>query len=96
MTTDCSEVIIPTPGPWEAKKETEYVPAQVWADGRQIAEVYGEDRYTRRCNAALMAAAPELLAALKRAVQLLKACGANVDDDEPILRVIAKAEWLAS
>lgn len=52
-----------TPGPWETKPETDYVPAQVWADGRQLAEVYGEDRATRAINARLMAAAPELLEA---------------------------------
>jgi hypothetical protein len=54
-----------TPGPWEAKRETDYVPAQVWAEGRQIAEVYGESREVRAANARLIAAAPELLNALR-------------------------------
>ena len=54
-----------TPGPWESKQESAYVPAQVWADGRQLAEVYGEDRATRAANARLIAAAPELLEALE-------------------------------
>ena len=53
-----------TPGPWEAKRETDYVPAQVWAEGRQVAEVYGESREVRAANARLIAAAPELLKAL--------------------------------
>lgn len=54
-----------TPGPWEAKPETDNVPAQVWADGRQLAEVYGETRAARQSNARLIAAAPALFAALK-------------------------------
>ena len=63
-----------TKGPWHAKKEDDYVPAQVWADGRQLAEVYGEDRATRAHNAQLMAAAPELLEALKALVEYPHAC----------------------
>ena len=47
-----------TPGPWEENCETEYVPAQVWAEGRQLAEVYGECREARAANARLIAAAP--------------------------------------
>jgi hypothetical protein len=54
-----------TPGPWEENCETEYVPAQVWAEGRQLAEVYGECREARAANARLMAAVPELLKALQ-------------------------------
>jgi len=52
-----------TPGPWETKPETDYVPAQVWANGINIADVFGEDRMTRKANARLIAAAPELLEA---------------------------------
>jgi hypothetical protein len=55
-----------TSGPWNTKIETDYVPAQVWADGRQLAEVYGEDRATRARNALMMAAAPELFEAVER------------------------------
>ena len=54
-----------TPGPWEAKLETDCVPVQVWAEGRQLAEVCGESREARAANARLMAAAPELLKALQ-------------------------------
>lgn len=50
-----------TPAPWQAKPETDYVPAQVWADGRQLTEVYGESKVARRANAQLIADAPELL-----------------------------------
>jgi hypothetical protein len=57
-----------TPGPWEAKRETDYVPAQVWAAGRQLAEVYGESREPRAANARLIAAAPELLKALQNII----------------------------
>jgi len=59
-----------TPGPWEAKPETDYVPAQVWADGQQLAEVYGESRITRRANAQLMATAPQLLNELQNMLAL--------------------------
>lgn len=52
-----------TSGPWEAKLEMECIPAQVWAEGRQIAEVYGESREGRASNARLISAAPELLKA---------------------------------
>jgi hypothetical protein len=43
------------------------------------------------CSWALMQR-DALLAALKRAVELLRLAGANVDEDEPILKAIAKAE----
>jgi hypothetical protein len=54
-----------TPGPWEAQCETDYLRAQVWAEGRQLAEVYGESRLARAANTYLIAAAPELLKALQ-------------------------------
>ena len=59
-----------TLGPWEAKPENDYVPAQIWADGRQLAEVYGESREQRAGNACLMAAAPELLEAARATLKL--------------------------
>ena len=54
-----------TPGPWETKPETNYMTAQVWADGRLLADVFGESRNARKANANLIAAAPTLLAAAK-------------------------------
>lgn len=47
---------------------------------------------TAQANATMIANAPELLKACKRSIELLKACGANVDENEPILAVIAAAE----
>jgi hypothetical protein len=37
----------------------------VWAEGRELVEVYGECREARTANARLMAATPELLKALQ-------------------------------
>jgi hypothetical protein len=54
-----------TPGPWEARPETDYAREQVWAKGRRLAEVYGETREASAANARLMAAAPELLKSLQ-------------------------------
>ena len=61
-----------TPGPWETKPETNYMPAQVWADGRLLADVFGESRDARKANANLIAAAPTLLSAAKDALLLLQ------------------------
>lgn len=44
-----------------------------------------------KANTYLVAAAPELLAACIRAIELLKGAGANVDENEPILKAIASA-----
>jgi hypothetical protein len=87
-----------TPGPWQAKHENQYVPTQVWSDGRQLAEVYGESRDSRKANAALMAAAPELLAALTNAKNALE-CSKdqsqlNIAAVKGALAAIAKAEGL--
>ena len=61
-----------TPGPWETKPETNYMPAQVWADGQLLADVFGESRDARKANANLIAAAPTLLTAAKDALLLLQ------------------------
>lgn len=58
-----------TPGVWHSKIETDYVPAQVWADGRLLADVYGESREARAANAAAMASAPILIAAAWQAIE---------------------------
>jgi hypothetical protein len=94
-----------TPGPWtySGDSDGDFI---VWAGEGFLANVGGsfinavvEDPQKElvafdceQANARLIAAAPELLEACKRAVQLLKGCGANVDEDEPILAAIAKAE----
>lgn len=66
-----------TPGPWEPKPETNYCPAQVWADGRLLADVFGESRDAREANARLIATAPTLLAAAKDALQILQSVQAE-------------------
>ncbi len=48
------------------------MPAQVWADGRLLADVFGESRDARKANANLIAAAPTLLAAARDALLLLQ------------------------
>jgi len=79
-----------TPGPWQTKPESPYVPAQVWADGRQLAEVYGEDRATRKANARLMAAAPDLLEQLEALVVQIEWAGLIVPDG--VYAVISKVK----
>ena len=51
-----------------ASPRADYEPAQVWPEGRQLAEVYGECREARVANAYLIAAAPELLKALQHTI----------------------------
>lgn len=63
-----TDLVTHTPGPWATKPETKYGPAQVRADGQALADVFGEDRATRAANACLIAAAPDLLKALERAL----------------------------
>lgn len=70
---DVQKVATHTPAPWVAKPENNYVSAQVWTTKDcPLAEVYGEDRATRVANAKLMAAAPELLAALEAMLLMFK------------------------
>jgi len=79
--------MIYTSAPWEAKPETDYVPAQVFADGRELARVYGETRETRKGNARLMAAAPAMYEAL---VNVLEALQQGKEYQGEILEVIAQ------
>ena len=73
--------------PWVVKQETAYVPAQVWTeDGRQLAEVYGETRVARVANAHLMAAAPDLLRALRVACDALEQWMKFVEDPDGVAR----------
>jgi len=60
-------------GPWSTKPENEYIPAQVWADSRELARVYGETKIARQANAQLMAAAPDLYEAIEALLGTFKA-----------------------
>ena len=57
-----------TPTPWYAKAENNYVPAQVWYEGMQIAEVYGDSREQRAANVALIVRAVNNFAGLVAAL----------------------------
>ena len=54
-----------TPGPWKAQDESNYSAPIIEGDGRPVAEVYGDGLEQRKANARLIAAAPDLLEALK-------------------------------
>lgn len=55
-----------TPGPWIAEAETDRRPAGVSAPHNYaLADVFGESRAVREANARLIAAAPEMLEALR-------------------------------
>ena len=56
-----------------AKPETDYVHAQVWEEGRLIADIYGESRQTRKDDAQLFAASREMYQALTNLVALAEA-----------------------
>ena len=59
-----------TPGPWHDEPENNYVPAQVWQEGRHLADVYGETTDTRKANARLMAQAPAMAELLQVLVNI--------------------------
>jgi hypothetical protein len=63
-----------TPGPWQAKPENAYQPAQVFGEdlGRPVADVFGIDKDTRKANARAIAAVPDLIAALEHALRDVK------------------------
>lgn len=64
----------PAHTPWHWNEETAHRRAKVLDSGNlEICDVYGIDRETRNTNARLIAAAPELLQALKRCVDEIKA-----------------------
>lgn len=96
---DTKQVGKATDGPWEVRKysNTKVKDAEgIFTTNKQdrfpiVESVWGHDLEQSDANARLIAAAPELLAACERAIQLLKGAGANVDAEEPILKVIAKA-----
>lgn len=89
-----------TPGPWHsaqgytkgAKKRLPYV--SVWA-GNDCIQVHGGNPITKVDNARLIAAAPELLEALKDALETIKYYDENYDTRCSYvdgLAIIAKAE----
>lgn len=86
-----------TPGPWVREPEYEGDPATfVHAKGRAIADChngYGEEDED---NARLIAAAPELLAALKALANLDKRCGWHSAALDQANAAIAKAEGATS
>lgn len=73
------------PGPYEAKPENVHVPAQVWADRRQIADVFGPDRATRAATATLFASAPALY--VSAAYIDYAAEGIDTPDDDEVVQI---------
>lgn len=88
-----------TPGPWTAHEETKYRRAEVTHNerGDPIAEVFGPSADQRQANARLIAAAPEMLTALRDAENWLGELDAGPDTGAQALiaelrAAIAKAE----
>ena len=80
-----------TPGPWRAVS-TEIVSLSLPDDDCVVADVLSEDY---KADASLIAAAPELLAALREMVMLRCLGGATPENDSPTQKAvlaIAKAE----
>ncbi|MGQ9007007.1 phage portal protein [Bacillus stercoris] len=65
-----------------------------YSNGRLIAAVFDLSSYSQKSNAALMAAAPELLEASKAALDFLK--GNSVHSKERIVQLLEKAEASAA
>ena len=82
-----------TPGPWFAIPHPEWKGAKVRIDTKKNTnwENFGEICYARRNNANLIAAAPDLLAALEHVYNLLPVSSITDDDDKMVRRAIAKA-----
>ncbi|MCO4851204.1 phage portal protein [Bacillus vallismortis] len=64
-----------------------------YSNGRLIAAVFGLSSYSQKMNAALMAAAPELLEASQAALDFLK--GNSVHSKERIIQLLEKANTSA-
>ena len=91
-----------TPGPWyvdgtdgiySAGPGTEQHPLPAGVTWRVVGHgaIRGRrDEQEVRANARLIAAAPEMYDMLQRAVELLKIHRANLDEDEPIVRLLAR------
>lgn len=82
------ELMAHTPGPWTIGANSSSYGISIWSD-EHLADVKSNNRDERMANARLIAAAPELLAALKYVRRFL-----NVDDHETayVDDAIAKAE----
>ncbi len=90
----------PTPGPWEAEAKADESNALVYGRGRKrgqrkqmVAQVWsGDDRSLEvaKANAALIAAAPDLLAAA-RAARKLVAHGRTSSDEDEVLEILDNA-----
>jgi hypothetical protein len=87
-----------TPGPWEYESQDPHALGKITSDdGTLVAEVHGDwdDDHSTEANARLIAAAPDLLAACKLAVERLEVCSYQGDEDsfvEEIAAAIARAE----
>jgi hypothetical protein len=59
-----------TPGPWHAFSGFAYQPAQVFGEelGRPVADVFGIDKDTRKANARAIAAVPDFISGIERAL----------------------------
>ncbi len=85
-----------TPGPWKVDLET----GEIEAQGAVLGTIYGADDYPCceedvseecRANARLIAAAPEMLDALKACLNMVDGDGCPPNFDE-IRRIVRKAE----
>ena len=93
MTKQLEQAVGHTPGPWKLQTETPRRPASVIDTSDQIvAEVFGYSRDSRKANARLIAAAPEMLEALRHALDYVTDSELQVDVEATIRTAIAKAE----
>lgn len=85
--------MVHTPGPWDVQDPLGGGPNEwIFADGLYIAEVDGE-REEADANARLIAAAPDLLAALKDAVEYLELqleCSGEDTGETAMIRLFQK------
>ena len=80
------------PAPWKARKENDYMPAQISDETRYlIADIYGSSREQRAAHAQLMAAAPDLLTQLEALVVQIEASG-RLTVPPGVTAAIAKAK----
>ncbi len=83
-----------TPGPWVVHDDSNLVwPLVETEGGKHIVArwVMGRSRHQAEANARLIAAAPDLLAALKRANDMLDACDIDREVRLDMFAAIAKA-----